>query len=99
MATPKLNKEVYKHVTQLKLLHKNSKPKFVVQKTPFDEEDAAASSTPKDVIIGRIFPDSEPFKEGSFQIELKLPPEFPFSPPAIRFLTPIYHPSVEQDGK
>ncbi|CAF4604643.1 unnamed protein product, partial [Rotaria sp. Silwood2] len=37
--------------------------------------------------------------EGSFQIEMKLTSNYPFDPPEVRFLTPIYHPNVGQDGK
>ncbi|CAF3367665.1 unnamed protein product, partial [Rotaria sp. Silwood2] len=50
-------------------------------------------------IIGRIFPESETFMEGAFQIEMKITPNFPFDPPEVRFLTPIYHPNVDKDGK
>ncbi|CAF1185039.1 unnamed protein product [Rotaria sordida] len=105
MATPKLNKELYNNITRLKLLNATtSDPKFVLEKSPFkednDEEETAASATPKDIlIIGRIFPESEIFKEGAFQIEMKLTPNFPFDPPEVRFLTQIYHPNVAEDGK
>ncbi|CAF3816826.1 unnamed protein product [Rotaria sp. Silwood1] len=105
MATPKLNKELYANITRLKLLNStNTDPKFLLDQSPFnedsDEQDTGASANPKEIlIIGRIFPDSEIFKEGAFQIEMKLPPDFPFNPPEVRFLTPIYHPNVDTDGK
>ncbi|CAF3693239.1 unnamed protein product [Rotaria sp. Silwood1] len=105
MATSKLNKELYKNITLLKLLNATtSNPKFILDQSPFnedgDEQNTACSADPKEIlIIGRIFPDSDIFKEGAFQIEMKLPPNFPFDPPEVRFLTPIYHPNVGKDGK
>ncbi|CAF2757834.1 unnamed protein product [Rotaria sp. Silwood2] len=99
----KLTKEPYSNINRLKLLNATtSNPKFVLEKSPFNEDDdegeaAASSSSKEHVIIGRIFPDSEVFREGSFQIEIKLTPTYPFDPPEVRLLTPIYHPNVGQD--
>ncbi|CAF1027423.1 unnamed protein product [Rotaria sordida] len=103
MATVQLNKELYNNITRLKLLNAtNSDPKFVLEKSPFDEDnvEAAASANTKEIFItGRIFPESEIFREGAFQIEMKVTPSFPFDPPEVRFLTKIYHPNVAEDGK
>ncbi|CAF4627824.1 unnamed protein product, partial [Rotaria sp. Silwood1] len=105
MASTQLNKELYSNITRLKLLNATtSDPKFVLEKSPFSDDGeetvAAASSSPQEVlIIGRIFPESEIFREGSFQIEMKVTPSFPFDPPEVRFLTKIYHPNVGEDGK
>ena len=51
------------------------------------------------IIIGRILPSLGVFQQAAFQIELKLPPEYPFKAPDIRFLTKIYHPCVDDRGK
>ncbi len=36
---------------------------------------------------------------GVFLLELSLPPRYPFEPPKVRFLTPIYHPNVDTAGR
>ncbi|CAF1190962.1 unnamed protein product [Didymodactylos carnosus] len=69
---------------------------FILEKAPDDE--ARASDTPI-VLIGRILPKSPPYSQGSFQLEIKIPTDFPFKPPEVKFLTPIYHPNVDKDGK
>jgi ubiquitin-protein ligase len=105
MAGPKLNKDLFTDINRLKLLNTSTaNPKFILDKSPFnddgDQEEAGASASPKDIIIiGRILPESEIYREGAYQIEMKLLPTFPFDPPDVRFLTPIYHPNVGKDGK
>ncbi|CAF3439047.1 unnamed protein product, partial [Rotaria sp. Silwood2] len=87
MATPKLNKELYYNIVRLKLLNATtSDPKFILDQSPFkedsDEQDIDASAILTEIlIIGRIFPESETFREGAFQIEMKITPNFPFDPP------------------
>jgi ubiquitin-protein ligase len=107
MTESKLNKELYTEINRLKLLTEPDAPvRYLLIKSPFpdiedeDEDETNATVTSKEIIItGRIFPDSEIFKEGSYKIEMKLPSCFPIDPPEVRFLTPIYHPNVYKDGK
>ncbi|XP_017539542.1 ubiquitin-conjugating enzyme E2 T [Pygocentrus nattereri] len=47
-------------------------------------------------IIGRS---STPYEGGVFQLEIKIPDRYPFEPPQIRFLTPIYHPNIDTAGR
>lgn len=104
MTESKLNKRLYTDINRLKLLNRaTEQPKFLLDKSPFnddgDQESSTAAAAPKEIlIIGRILPDSEIYKEGAFQIEMKLPENFPVDPPEVRFLTPIYHPNVAEDG-
>lgn len=44
-------------------------------------------------------PEDSPYSNGRFQISLKFPAEFPFKPPEIKFLTPIYHPNISLKGE
>ena len=44
-------------------------------------------------------PTQTPYADGKFQLEITLTPRYPFEPPAIRFLTPIYHPNIDSAGR
>ncbi len=57
-----------------------------------------APKTDDYVILGRIFPASYIYNQGAYHIEMKLTNTFPFDPPEVRFLTPVYHPHDGKDG-
>ncbi|XP_076022571.1 ubiquitin-conjugating enzyme E2 T [Genypterus blacodes] len=40
-----------------------------------------------------------PYQGGLFSLEIKIPERYPFEPPKIRFLTPIYHPNIDNSGR
>lgn len=40
-------------------------------------------------------PPSTPYADHTFQLSLVFPPTYPFKPPSITFVTPIYHPNVQ----
>lgn len=93
------NKRLINEVTKLKALSNNSDPsalKFLLDRSPFDD---ASRSTGENSIVGRILPTSSVYSHHAFQIEMKLPAEFPFKPPEVRIVTPIYHPNVDEKGK
>ncbi|CAF4619527.1 unnamed protein product, partial [Rotaria sp. Silwood2] len=69
-----------------------SSVQFLLDKTPTD-------NSASNIILGRILPKSQIYNQAAFQIEIKLPAEYPFKPPEVRFITPIYHPNVGDDGK
>ncbi|CAF0964173.1 unnamed protein product [Adineta ricciae] len=101
----RLNKALWRNLTELKLLNKDNAPfKFALDKSPFREDDDDESDESKQeqtelLIIGRIFPNCDTFKESAFKIEIKLTSKYPADPPEVRFLTPIYHPNITKDGK
>ncbi|OQR73236.1 ubiquitin-conjugating enzyme E2 L3-like, partial [Tropilaelaps mercedesae] len=45
-----------------------------------------------------IVPEKPPYNKGAFRVEIQFPPEFPFKPPRLMFLTKIYHPNVDAEG-
>ena len=60
--TSRLNKALWTNLTRLKLLTKADAPvKFLLEKTPFDDEEEQKAATEKNeyVVIGRIFPESK----------------------------------------
>jgi ubiquitin-protein ligase len=102
MAQLKLKQHLKSQIDELKSLTINSnKPViFNLDNLSFNvEEMIDFTDSNERVITGRIFPNSDIFKEGAFQIEIKLPLIYPLDPPKIRFITPIYHPNVGKDGK
>ena len=40
-----------------------------------------------------------PFRDGIFLLEVSVPDRYPFEPPKVRFLTPIYHPNIDSGGR
>ncbi|KAH9499986.1 Ubiquitin-conjugating enzyme E2 T [Bulinus truncatus] len=42
---------------------------------------------------------STPYEGGVFQLEIQIPDRYPFEPPRIRFVTPIYHPNIDKSGR
>ncbi|EIW76683.1 ubiquitin conjugating enzyme [Coniophora puteana RWD-64-598 SS2] len=47
------------------------------------------------LIIG---PPDTLYEGGFFKARLSFPPEFPLLPPKMRFITPMWHPNIYQDG-
>ena len=48
---------------------------------------------------GLLVPDNPPYNKGAFRVEINFPPEYPFKPPKLTFLTKIYHPNVDEKGQ
>ena len=44
-------------------------------------------------------PKDSPFENGTFNLELFLPEEYPMAPPKVRFMTKIYHPNIDKLGR
>uniref|UniRef100_A0AC34F8R0 UBC core domain-containing protein n=1 Tax=Panagrolaimus sp. ES5 TaxID=591445 RepID=A0AC34F8R0_9BILA len=49
--------------------------------------------------IIHIKPRYYPYKYGVFKVKIDLHPEYPFKPPRMQFLTPIYHPNFDDKGR
>jgi ubiquitin-conjugating enzyme E2 N len=44
-------------------------------------------------------PATSPYENGTFNLELFLPDNYPMVPPKVRFLTKIYHPNIDRLGR
>ena len=44
-------------------------------------------------------PADSPYEGGRFRLEVSIPSRYPFEPPSVRFLTPIYHPNIDSAGR
>lgn len=57
---------------------------------------AVVLSAPPSVIDG---PKASPYEGGRFKLEILLPERYPFEPPKVTFLTPVYHPNIDTGGR
>uniref|UniRef100_A0AC34QXI1 UBC core domain-containing protein n=1 Tax=Panagrolaimus sp. JU765 TaxID=591449 RepID=A0AC34QXI1_9BILA len=46
-----------------------------------------------------FMPNNPPYNAGAFRMIVELPNEFPYKPPQMHFVTRIYHPNVDEQGK
>ena len=44
-------------------------------------------------------PEDTPWEGGMFKGKIQFPENYPFKPPKVQFVTPIYHPNIYEDGK
>jgi len=44
-------------------------------------------------------PKGSPFEEGRFRLEVLLPRRYPMEPPVVRFLSKVFHPNVDGQGR
>ena len=92
------NKRLINEVTKLKALAHNcdsSGMRFLLERSPLDDPRPDSEN----ILLGRILPTAEVYANYAFQIEIKLPAEYPFKSPEVRIVTPIYHPNVDDKGK
>ncbi|XP_077283779.1 ubiquitin-conjugating enzyme E2 T-like [Arctopsyche grandis] len=44
-------------------------------------------------------PRGTPYENGTFTLQIDVPKEYPFLPPGVKFITPVYHPNIDSDGR
>lgn len=60
---------------------------------------ASDESNPLELSAAIIGPEESPFAAGIFNLSVSIPNRYPFEPPRVRFVTPIYHPNIDSDGR
>ncbi|KAM5317689.1 ubiquitin/ISG15-conjugating enzyme E2 L6 [Glossophaga mutica] len=46
-----------------------------------------------------LLPETPPYDRKAFNLRISFPKEYPLRPPTVTFTTPIYHPSVDPEGR
>ncbi|XP_060071806.1 ubiquitin-conjugating enzyme E2 D2B-like [Ylistrum balloti] len=44
-------------------------------------------------------PEDTPYADGTFELDIRFPVEYPFKPPSVKFDTKIYHPNISVNGQ
>ncbi|KAK2952110.1 putative Ubiquitin-conjugating enzyme E2 T [Blattamonas nauphoetae] len=44
-------------------------------------------------------PEQTPYEGGFFYLTISCPDNYPFAPPVVRFITPIFHPNIDSNGR
>ncbi|CAH2056916.1 unnamed protein product, partial [Iphiclides podalirius] len=44
-------------------------------------------------------PKGSPYEKGSFKLIVNIPKRYPFEPPLVKFVTPVYHPNIDKEGR
>lgn len=44
-------------------------------------------------------PDGTVYSKGIFKLEVEIPDRYPFEPPNVKFITPVYHPNIDSGGR
>jgi ubiquitin-conjugating enzyme E2 R len=48
--------------------------------------------------VGIYGPPNTLYQGGYFKSSIKFPPDYPYSPPTVRFLTKMWHPNIYENG-
>jgi ubiquitin-protein ligase/Mg-chelatase subunit ChlD len=80
---------------ELKRLGSEYKTGDIVQLLPVIVETTSTIEGLKLLLVGQP---GTPYVNGVFELQMTLPSNYPFRPPQVRFLTPIYHYAVNSNG-
>ena len=75
---------------EMELLSRDPPPGVAVSREPGSDTELEA------LLVG---PDDTPYAAGVFRLRVSVPPRYPFEPPRVRFVTPVYHPNIDSEGR
>ena len=98
-------KRIYAAIQEVQRVYRGAaQRRFLFDRTPFNQDESRKTEIETTLgeqyclVIGRVLPTVAPYGQGVFEMELKIPMEFPFKAPQVRLLTPIYHINVGDEG-
>ncbi|CAK1590737.1 unnamed protein product [Parnassius mnemosyne] len=51
------------------------------------------------LVVNMLGPKGSPYEKGSFELTVTIPKRYPFEPPFVQFVTPVYHPNIDKEGR
>ncbi|XP_050355978.1 ubiquitin-conjugating enzyme E2 T-like [Nymphalis io] len=49
--------------------------------------------------VKMLGPRGSPYESGMFDLIINVPEKYPFEPPQVKFITPVYHPNIDKGGR
>lgn len=49
-----------------------------------------------ELLVTLLGPKGSPFEGGTFKLVVTIPDRYPFEPPLVKFITPVYHPNIDK---
>lgn len=77
-----------------------------VKRLQRERQDCQAKCVPVSFLTGDLYscyslllgPADTPYEGGLYVLSFHFPSDYPFKPPRVRFLTPIFHPGINRNG-
>ncbi|KAI3845093.1 hypothetical protein MKW92_011327 [Papaver armeniacum] len=66
---------------------------------PTSSSSSSSSSSLSTINAMMEGPEGSVYAKGVFSIQIQIPDRYPFQPPNVTFLTPIYHPNIDNGGR
>ena len=71
-----------------------------LMKSPPQGVSVSSNYTSANVLEAALMgPDDSPYRDGIFNLEIHIPDNYPFCPPSIKFVTKVYHPNIDDNGR
>ncbi|KAL4705403.1 hypothetical protein ACJJTC_002426 [Scirpophaga incertulas] len=51
------------------------------------------------LMVSLLGPKGSPYERGTFRLVINIPAKYPFEPPLVKFITPVYHPNIDKGGR
>jgi ubiquitin-conjugating enzyme E2 D len=71
-----------------------------IKKNPIENFSIGFNKDKMEEINATLFgPNDTPYENGVFYLTININKEYPFSPPMVKFNTPVYHPNISNSGE